>query len=178
MKKYLLLFAILVATVLVSCEEDDPVPPPHEVGTWNLQNYALLNLPSDFQRYEGRTLQLSVFGTEAYQLNLFANKTFEREIQTSGSLPQEDAGTYTLEEDELTLKSDDDSSDDEVYGLEKNKNNRLWLTLPIETLLLKDAIADTITQEYINSISEQEFEDLHDVVSLDLVFAFEKEEVQ
>lgn len=176
MKIHLLTFAMLAVITFSSCGDDEEAaPPPHEVGEWTLENYALMNLPPDYQRYEGSTFPPSVFGTESYTLKLLVNKTFEREIETAGTLPQDDMGTYTISEDELILNSHD-SADEEVYNLERNRNNRLWLGLPIQTLLLTDAIADTITQEYINSLTEQEYEDLHDIVSLDLIFAFEKPE--
>lgn len=179
MKKYLLLIAILGTLGFSSCDEDDPAPPPHEVGEWNLKNFALINLPARFQMNEGRTFELSQLGFESYRLNLLANGTYEREISVSGRIPNEDAGTYTMEEDALILNSEN-SNDDEDFSLEKNKNNRLWLSQPLQTGLFEDAILDTLTQEYLNSLTEEEYQELLDnyleQVNLDLVFAFEKEE--
>jgi hypothetical protein len=178
MKKYLLLFAILVATVLVSCEEDDPVPPPHEVGSWELKNYAVINVPNGFQSSEGRTFELNELNLriDAYSLIMNANGTYSREITVTDRIPEEDTGTYTIEEDELVLNSDD-FDDDEVYGLERNKNNDLWISQPIQFPLIEDAILDTLTQEYYESLTpEERQEKLISVVNLDLVFAFEKEE--
>ena len=180
MKKYLLLFAVLLAIVITSCDEDDPAPPPHEVGSWDLKNYAIINLPGGFQLNEGRTFELNELnlGITAYVLNLNVNKTYDREISSSGQLPTEDMGTYTISEEELVLNSDD-FDDDEVYSLERNRNNRLWISQPIQFPLIEDAILDTLTQEYYDSLTPEEREEkLITVVNLDLVFAFEKEEQQ
>lgn len=178
MKIHLLIFAILLATtVLSSCEEEETPPPPHEVGSWDLKNYALINLPNNFQMNEGRTFQLDelTLGIEAYLLNLMANGNYEREVSFSGRLPSEDAGTYTIDDDELILNSND-SNDDEVYSLEKNSKNKLWFSQPVQFPLIEDAILDTLTQEYYDSLTpEERQEKLFTAVNLDLVFAFEKE---
>lgn len=178
MKKYLLLIAMIGTLGFSSCEEEETPPPPHEVGNWDLKNYALINLPNNFQMNEGRTFQLNELnlGIEAYLLNLLANGNYEREVRFSGRLPSEDAGTYSIKDDELILNSDD-SNDDEVYSLEKNSKNKLWFSQPVQFPLIEDAILDTLTQEYYESLTpEERQEKLFTVVNLDLVFAFEKEE--
>lgn len=177
MKLQLLLFALFLTTGLAtSCSDDDDPPPPHIVGNWSLKNYATINVPEGFKRNEGLSYELNEInlGIKSYSLELQQNGAFEREITSSGTLPQEDHGTYTWEEDVLILDSEKGDTD-ETYGMEKNKDDRLWISLPVQFWLIEDAIYDTLTEEYANSISDEEFEALHTAVDLDFVFAFERE---
>ena len=49
------------------------------------------------------------------------------------------------------------------------------LSIPVQFLLIRDVVLDTISQEYVDSLTNEEFEALFDPVNLDLVFLFEKE---
>ena len=108
---------ILSVGLITSCGDDDSdAPPPHEVGVWDLKNYATINVPSEYAlRNEDRTYTLNEvnLGIEEYILNLKVDGTFDRTIGFSGILPQDDSGAWILDDDDLILDSDDFDDDEE-----------------------------------------------------------------
>ncbi|MEM7110094.1 MAG: hypothetical protein AAF519_17835 [Bacteroidota bacterium] len=181
MKRKLLAFGMILSFgLMISCGDDDSdsAPPPHEVGDWDLDSYLLLNLPSDYASREGQIQQLNEItfngvAFESYTLNLMANGTYTRRIELPGPNVN-DNGTWEADDDELTLVSED-FDDSEDFEIERNQDDQLWLSVASQFLLIRDAVADTLTQEYVSTLSEEEFDALFDVVSLDLVYAFERE---
>ncbi|MTI39861.1 hypothetical protein [Fulvivirga lutimaris] len=176
--RLLSILALVFLSFFSSCSKDDDEPaPPHEVGSWNLVNYALLNVPSDYSYNEGRSFDLDEIslGIEKYELNLEADLTFSRKVNFSGVIPSQDAGTWVLEDEELILTSED-SSDDEVFSIEKNEDDDLWIYFPIQFGLIKNSVIDTLTSEYVNSLTNEEYNDLFDPVNLDFVFLLERNE--
>ena len=59
--------------------------------------------------------------------------------------------------------------------MERNENEQLWLSTEVNFLLIKDATLDTLTSDHVAEMTEEEFQALFDQVTLDLVYAFEKE---
>ena len=181
MKLRLLFYTLLifVGVIMSACgdDDDDDAPPPHEVGIWDLKNYALINVPADYASNEGRRFELNQvnLGIESYELNLEASGTFSRDINFTGVIPQEDMGTWAVNEGELTLDSND-FDDNESFGIEKNESDDLWLSFPLQFSLIQDDVLDTLTQEYADSLTDEEFSDLFDPVNVDFVFLFERDE--
>jgi hypothetical protein len=179
MKKILQLSALLISIgFLSSCgSDDDASPPAHIVGEWKLTSYAMLNVPALYSYNEGSTFQLNEIslGIESYELDLIQGGSFERDVAFTGVLPLDDSGTWELsdDEEELTLISDVDG-DDETFDVEKNENDDLWLSFPITFSLLKNSIVDTISQEYVDGLTNEEFSALYDGVVVDFVFVMEK----
>ncbi|MEQ8927620.1 MAG: hypothetical protein RLO81_17520 [Fulvivirga sp.] len=177
MKARLLLPSLIISISLVSCsKDDDPAPPPHEVGTWNLSSYALKNVPGPYSYNENAAFELDevTLGITSYELTLNQDLTYSRTIAVSGSLPQDDNGTWVADELELTLDSED-FDDNEIFDIQKNENDDLWISFPLQFLLLKNAIADTLSNEYVSELTNEEFNALFDPVSVDFVLVFDRE---
>ena len=163
MKRNLLIYALAIGVgFMTACgSDDDPGPPPHIVGDWELDSYILINVPSAYAaRNEGAVLlldDLSFGGVtfESYDLGIAADGTFSRKIEIPGpSLI--DNGTWTLDGDDFILDSEA-SNDDEEFGVERNENDQLWLSQEVNFNLIPDAVLDTLTQEYVDSITNEEF---------------------
>lgn len=174
--KFLLPIMAIISMVFVACgsDSDDPAP-PHEVGNWNLSQYALKNVPTAYSYNEGAVFELNEvnLGISAYELQLNQNLSFSRSVSFTGSLPEDDDGTYVITDSEITLQSND-SSDPEVFDVQKNLNDDLWLSLPLQFGLIKNTILDTLTNEYYNTLSDTEKDALFDPVNLDFVLVFER----
>ncbi len=177
MKKILSLIAASI--ILFSCGGDDDPVTTHEMGSWELDSFILTNVPADYAQFnEGRVFlvnQISFGGIvfESYEITFNSNFTFERSIGVPGP-DLRDNGTWELDGDNLILMAEDEDFEEE-YNVEQNENNQLWWSVESQFSLLKDAIADTITQEYVDTLTDQEFADLFDAVSVDLVYAFERQ---
>ena len=169
---------LLTLFALSSCgSDDDGGPPPHIVGDWEFDSFILSNVPSAYSNNEGAILaidQISFGGSaiESYGIEFIADGRFDRSIGVLGP-DLNDEGTWVLEDDELTLDSDD-IDDDEIFDVEKNEDDQLWLSVEVQFSLLPNAVADTLTNEYYNGLSNEDKDALFDVVSLDLVYAFKK----
>ena len=177
MKTKLLLPALMLFVLtFMSCGSDSEDPaPPHEVGTWKLSQYALKNVPAAYNYNEGVTFALNEvnLGISSYELILNQNLSYSRTLSSSGSLPQDDAGIYTITEAELTLNSDNDDQD-EVFDVQKNTSDDLWLSLPLQFGLIKNTVIDTLTAEYYNSLTADEQDALFDPVNVDFVLVFDR----
>ncbi|MEM7297550.1 MAG: hypothetical protein AAF391_04715 [Bacteroidota bacterium] len=171
------IYALVLASFLFSCGGDDDPVATHEVGEWELDSYILTNVPSDYSFNEGRIFavnEISFGGIvfESYEVTFNVDKTYARTVGVTGP-DIKDNGTWELDGDDLTLSSED-FDDDEEYEVERNEDDQLWWSVSSQFSLLEDAIADTITQEYIDSITDEEFFALFDPVTVDLVYAFER----
>lgn len=176
--KLLLPTLALFALSFMSCGSDSEDPtPPHEVGTWNLSQYALKNVPEAYNRSEGATFELDEInlGITAYELKLNQNLSYSRSLSSTGTLPLDDAGTYTITKTELTLNSDDED-EDEIFDVQKNTNDDLWLSLPLNFGLIKNSVLDTLTNEYYNSLTNDEKNALFDAVTVDFILVFDRAE--
>ncbi len=186
MKKilYLLSFSILVSLFSCGGDSDDPAP-AHEVGTWNLDSYALQGFPLEFQRNEGTLLridQVTLGGlqVEAYQLTLNSDGTYARTIDVLGP-NLDDNGTWELDGDDLELESE--GGDFQEFDVERNEDNDLWLSQRngISASFIPDIYFDTVTQtyiDYLNTLTDAQLDSvntaLSEVLDLDLVYIFEK----
>lgn len=178
MKKQLLYSLIIGMTILASCGGDSEKVDPHHIGSWDLDSYILLNVPSDYSNNEGRILllnQLLLGGVviEKYTLNILSDGSYSRKIEIPGP-SLNDAGMWSLDDDDFALDSDEDDGDVD-WTVEKNEDDQLWFSQSQIFSLIKNSVADTITQDWADSITDEEFNALFDQVTLDLVFAFEKQ---
>lgn len=178
MKRFILSGIVAtLAFVFTACGDDDgDTTPSHEIGEWDLLNYALLNVPSAYSNSEGRTLALNqvTLGITSYELDLEADGTFDRSIGIIGRLPDDDEGTWVLDDNDLTLDSED-LSDDEIFSVEKNEEDDLWLSVSLNFFLIPNTVDDTLTQAYFNSLTEEEQDALFDPVPVDFTFVFERD---
>ena len=168
--------AILALTFTACGDDDGDATPSHEIGEWDLLNYALLNVPSAYSNSEGRTLALNQvnLGITSYELELNTNGTFDRSVGVIGRIPDDDEGTWVQDENDLILDSDD-FEDDEIFGVEKNEEDDLWLSISLNVPLLQNTIDDTLTSTYFNSLTEEERDALFDSVPVDFTFIFERD---
>ncbi|SNS69010.1 hypothetical protein SAMN05421640_0865 [Ekhidna lutea] len=176
MKKVLCLLA--ASMILLSCGKDDGPVITHEMGSWDLDSFILTNLPAEYSNNEGRIFlvnQISFGGLvfESYEITFNSDLTYERSVGVPGP-DIKDNGTWELDGDDLILMSED-ADQEEEYRVEQNEDDQLWWSIESQFSLVKDAIADTITQEYIDTLTDEEFFDLFDAVSVDLVYAFERQ---
>ncbi len=170
--------ALLAFALFFSCSDNEEPAPAHEIGNWDLVNYSTINLPDGFARLEEHLYDVSEinFGSsvlEYYHLEIYDDGTYTRELLVVGrDDPFEDAGEWSLEGSILEMDSE---NVDFNWEIQKNEDNELWLSQNVRFLLLPDAIEDTLSDEYINSITRQEYIELHSSVSLDLVYVFDRE---
>jgi hypothetical protein len=171
-KSFYLLFA---SFVLLSCGKDDGPVITHEMGTWELDSYILSNVPEGFkQKNEGQILAVNEisFGggvtIESYELTLNSDMTYKRTIGVTGPDIKDD-GTWVFEDDVLTLTPEDE--DEQEYRIEENDNDQLWWSVESQFLLLHD----TVTADYYNSLDNEGQNELFTAVSIDLVYAFERQ---
>lgn len=183
MKKHLkLLPALALLLLFVACKDDEEPPAPHEVGTWSLNNFAFKNMPNGFESWEGSLFDVDeLTSLTSYVFTLQKDGTYTRRVGISGRLPEEDDGKWTLVDNELTLESEQFTEDD-VFGVDRNRDNELWLTQEITIGLIPDIYFDTVTQAYINYLNTLTDEQLDSVDAVltqyplfDLVHLFEKE---
>ncbi|MEO9475550.1 MAG: hypothetical protein ABJG41_08445 [Cyclobacteriaceae bacterium] len=172
-----LLAALSIILFTVSCSDDEPKPAPHEVGDWELDSFFITDLPSDYQLNDGRTFGVSeiLFGGiqfESYTITINANGSFSRKIGLINSPNLNDDGSWEIDDDDFELVTEDG---DELFGIEKNESDQLWLSTPATFGLVKDDILDTLSQAWVNSLTDEEYNALFDPVSLDLVYAFERD---
>lgn len=160
--------------LLASCgKEDEPrVPDPIE-GTWKLDAFQLSNLPAGFESYEGFVLEINQLTSwDDYEITFEADNSYKRRIYLPGS-DALDNGVWAKDGDELTLTPDEDDFED-IFTIENNDEIELVLSEPIQLSLFPDAISDTLTAEYANSLTDEEFDALRTDVNLLLNYVFEK----
>lgn len=171
---YSLAVAILC---FASCGGDEEIVDPNHIGVWSLDSYVFLNVPDDYDNNEGSIFALSDinFGSspiDEYTLSIARGGTYARAIDGLGPAISDD-GTWTLEDGRFSLDSDVDGGDVE-WSVEKNEDNQLWLSQSTRFNLLKNAITDTATTEWLSSLSLEQRETFTDQVTLDFTFVFDK----
>jgi hypothetical protein len=179
MKKifYTLLTLILFQT---ACGDSESEPDAHEIGDWGLDSFILSNLPLGFSYQEGRVIavpELSFGGVffEAYEITFANNGTYSRRIEVTGPNINDD-GTWEYDGDDLTLFNPE--GDEEVYPIEKNASDQLWWSTEVPFGLIDDETIDSLQsldEEAFNAITDEEFNAFFSTVTLDLVYAFERQ---
>lgn len=179
-----LLSALLVLSLIVSCGEDEvKVETRHEVGNWELANYAIINLPDAFARLEGRLFEVGDLSTiKSYTFSLTGDNKYSREINFEGKLPQKDVGSWTLDDEEFNFKSES-FSDNESLTVEKNEDRELWLSFSATFTLIPDSTILRLSNEYptqeayekyFDDLTDEEYNALTYQTTLDLVQLFDK----
>ncbi|MEM6642926.1 MAG: lipocalin family protein [Bacteroidota bacterium] len=189
MKKNLLFSTVAFCALLfiVSCGDDGDEPAAaHEVGTWELDSYALQDFPVGFESNEGLVLAIEqiTFGgvqIQSYELVLNSDGTYEREINIAGP-DLDDEGTWTLDDDDLELESED--GNDQDFNVEKNEDDDLWLSERngITAAFIPDIYFDTVSQTYLDFLDtltdaqrDSIATSLEEVIELDLLYVFERD---
>jgi hypothetical protein len=183
MKKYYLILSALIV-LLASCKDKDSPVLPHEVGIWELDSYLFINFPSGFEDNDGTILEINqlTFGGASYNeyvLNLKSDATYSLEVDVPGP-DIEDSGKWTLEDETLTLDSDDNGEFE--WKVEKNEDRDLWISYETQNAFLPDIYFDTVTQAYIDylgTLTSDQLDSvanvLSEVVLFDLVFVLERQ---
>lgn len=172
-----LLLALGVASLIFSTSCSEEEAPPHIVGEWTLREYAIINVPSEYSYSEADVWAKDDLGISSYTMTIKNDGKYERVISASNG-STDDSGTWELTDDTFILSSDNIGLSED-FEIEKNENSKLWLSQSATWPLVKDAIRDTITQTYIDQIyadglTDEEFDILFDVVTVDFVSIFEK----
>jgi len=176
MKKNLLLGSVAGLVFLASCGKDDDVrvPDPLE-GTWTLDSFQFTDVPAGFDSWEGAVVDYTYLTSwDDYEITFAADNTFSRRIYVAGP-DVSDEGTWSKEGDDLILVSDEDPTFDEEYSIESVDDIELVWSQQISISLLSDAILDTLTTEYANSLTDEEYDALFTEVSLRLNYVLNKE---
>jgi len=187
MRKFLLLAVVTSLLFISSCGSDSDGPTPtHEVGQWSLDSYALQGFPTGFEDNEGLLLridQITLGGleVESYELMLNIDGTYTRTIDVTGPNIN-DNGTWTLDDDDLELESEDGNFQE--FDVNTNEDNNLWLVErnSLNVSFIPDIYFDTVTQAYIDFVQSltQEQQDsvdnaLSQTIQVDLVYLFERD---
>ncbi len=170
MKKFLLFSSLLfIGLTFASCgDDDDPVDPL--LGEWQIDNYEIINVPSDFDRIEGP--QDIVYAQETrYRITFNADFTYEREVRASNSIFSED-GEWERDGDELILDPDSNQGFVNDFQIEEQTVESLILSGKIQfPLFPNNVVTDTISsQESFDAL----FEEFGQVLDLDVLHNFEK----
>lgn len=159
---------------LGSCGKDDEprVPDPIE-GTWLLDAFQLSDAPAGFESWEGVVLEIGqLFIWEDYEVTFNADNTYSRRIYLPGS-DATDTGVWTKEGNSLNLKPDEEDFEED-YTIENNDDIELVWSEPITLSLIEDAVRDTLSQAYVDSLTDEEFDALFTDVDITLNYVFEK----
>lgn len=188
MKKILHYISIFAFVFLVACGSSEDPAPPHIAGSWELESFVIINLPSTHLESEGRTYQLSEISLggasiSTYKLDIAADGTYIRKVAFIGGAPSSnDQGKWTLStdgEDFNLTELDADTGED--WSVVKNELDQLWVTIPTNFPLFSDAKRAELLAEhgsaeavntFLNGLTNEEFSMLLDVVTVDLLFAF------
>ena len=176
MNKNLLIIGTVALVFLASCgNDDDPrIPDPVE-GKWKLEAFQLTEAPAGFTSWEGVVLEIGqLVSWEDYEVNFMANNTFTRRIYLPGADVNDD-GTWTKEGDLLILISNEDTTFEEEYNIEENSDAELIWSELIQLSLIEDAVRDTLTQAYVDTLTEEEFDALFTDIDIKLNYVFNKE---
>lgn len=161
MKKNLLLGSVVGLVFLASCGKDDDVrvPDPLE-GTWILDSFQFTDVPVGFESWEGAVVDYRrLTSWDDYEITFAADNTFSRRIYVAGP-DISDEGTWSKEGDELILVSDEDPTFDEEYSIESADDIELIWSRQLSIRLMSDAVFDTLTEEYANSLTNEEYNTL------------------
>jgi len=175
MKKHLLLSGVVGLTMLASCGKDDDVRVPDVIeGTWNLDSFQFTDMPVGFASYEGFVLSIQqITSWEDYEIVFAADNTFSRRIYVAGP-DITDEGTWEKDGEDLILVSDEDPTFDEEYVIERNDDIELIWSETVSFGLLPDNVADTLTDAYFNSLTEEEQDALYVRATFSLNSVFNK----
>lgn len=160
---------------LGSCGKDDEprVPDPIE-GLWALESFQLTDAPAGFESYEGLVLELrQLVAWEDYEITFAADNTYSRRIFIPGP-DSTDEGVWTKEGNSLNLKPNEEDFEED-YTIETNSDIELIWSEPVTLSLIEDAVRDTLSQAYLNSLTDEEFEALFTDVDVKLNFIFDKQ---
>ncbi len=176
MKKNLLLTGVLGLVLLGSCGKDDDVRVPDVIeGTWKLDSFQFTGMPAGFESWEGYVLDIQqITSWEDYEIIFAADNTYSRRIYVPGP-DQSDEGSWEKDGENLILVSDDDPTFDEEYVIESNDDIELIWSETVSFGLIPDNVADTLTEEYANSLTDEEFDALYVQATFNLNYILNKE---
>ncbi len=162
----------------LACGNDDtPEAPDIIEGKWKLEVFQLTEAPAGFESYEGKIVQIHQLGLgwQDYVVEFRADHTYDRRIYLSGA-DRVDGGSWAKDGDRLLMVSNADSTFDEEYSIEENDEEELIWSEPIQISVVEDAILDTLTQEYADTLTDEEFEALYTEITIKLNYIFNKEQ--
>ncbi|MBD2699734.1 lipocalin family protein [Spirosoma sp. BT702] len=142
MKRYVYVLCLMASLWgLTSCNKTDTVTPVSPiVGRWELSRGLLSGFPAA-TNFNGAAIDLYYFESVGSTIDIYSDNTFN---STFKNVTVDDAaGTWTFDNNNLTLKYD--SGDEEKYTYAKNKNiEELALTGPISYTLPVSATATAV----------------------------------
>lgn len=177
MKTRLLIITVLFAFSLTTACKEEEAPPPHIVGEWSLREFAITNVPTAYSYSDLSIYQPADFGYTSYTMSIINDGKYSRLWTIDGNATN-DSGDWELTDDTFILNSDNIGLSED-FAVDKNENNKLWLSQSTLFPLVKDAIRDTLTQAYIDEIytdglTDAEYNILFDNVTVDFTSVFEK----
>ena len=133
-------------------------------------------MPDEYASNEGARLELRdiLLGTpgqllDSYEIELKPDGEFERIVRLE-YYSFVDRGTWTIEGENLTMESVIKIADvNSEFGIISNADDRFSISRRRDYDLIKDAILDTLTTEYVETLEFWEYNNLYDRVTLDVV---------
>lgn len=178
------IFYLLLASsvFMISCGDDEPTINPI-VGEWVLDQITISN-PPDGYAFAVSTTPTNLYGESSYEIEFFADGTYERTINTPNRF--EDEGTWELSNDELELDQDEtnvqglpldfevDGTISEERGMTLITNDDQWFVWPPAILAEFEpgvtALDTADTQEKLNAL----FADYGELQTVTMELEFEK----
>lgn len=166
MKSRLLVFSLVLSGLfIVACGDDDAPPVNPLVGEWELDEIIVVNPPSGYSSVDGVEFN-TLAGESSYVITFNSDLTYSREVD---DIPQqgdlEDEGTWSLDEDDLSLDVDDGDEANILFldfDVNGDIDDKLNVTVDAEIFALSDAIlsdpqfVDTVkTQAQFNAVFQQ-----------------------
>lgn len=191
MKNFLQSSLIIFSFVFIAaCSSEDPEPPAGS-GTWKLESFVLADFPAGYTSNENSPYAVNeiTFGGltyTSYSMDLNSDNSYERVVGVEGAPSIIDDGLWEIEEDNLTLsnKEDDDEFSYE-FSIEIQEEKRLWISERVtfggwvhdDTLAAWNSrfTSQAELTEYLNSLTDEEYNQLFAALEIDLIYAFIKE---
>lgn len=151
MKKSLVWIVLMAVVMTMNSCGDDPAPIPAVVGTWTLNTYKLVDLPTGFTSYENYETDMLYRIEAGYTLKVNADGTYTRSVKMCcGRVSLSDQGTWNFDESAGTFKLSPDDAEDldiiDYYGTIGTDFNivgtvsdiRMTFEMPFNFFLLPD----------------------------------------
>lgn len=189
-----LLQTILLAGSLLfiaSCSSDDPEPAEGS-GTWKLESFVLADFPAGFTSNENTPaaidgITFGGFTYTNYTLDLNGDNTYDRTVGLDGAPSLIDDGLWSIEDEDLILENSEGEDEfKQEFSINIQEEKRLWISERAsfggwyhdDTLTALNSRFDSNEEinEYLNSLTDEEFAKYLNTLEIDLIYAFIKEE--
>ena len=150
--RVILFSCLAIGGILAGCGEDPPPPPHPIVGVWTLDGLVFGTVPTGYENgWQGLFLLPDEYFVDLddYSITFNNDNTYTRVLDFPGPNAS-DAGTWEIDDVDLTLSSPDLTFDDEFEILGDIEEFEMTLSQLTQFRLLPDAVIDTLTGWTLN----------------------------